>query len=114
MWLTREDLARREKAVPEDFAQKAAELSDQYKKEVKESFDQVLAETRSLGFDWKNAILQEVTVDHESGFLPDGRAMEADIYLHIESGEKTIVIMLDECFLVEGIRRTPDGFRLMP
>jgi hypothetical protein len=36
-----------------------------------------------------------------------------DLYIHIKSGDKSILIKLDDCPLIAGQRRIGDGFRLM-
>ena len=96
------------------FSDRASELSSRAREKVRASFKRLLRMTRESGFEWDKAVLERATVGHESGRipgLPGGQAMEVDIYLHIGSGDRTIVVELDECFLVGAVRRTRDGFR---
>ncbi len=71
------------------------------------------------GFDWQSARLTSVeTVIYQGGRsrrVPyDDKRTERrlDIWLRIEADEKTILLALDDCFLVDGERYLGDGFRL--
>lgn len=71
------------------------------------------------GFGWSSAkvkrletIVRDGTSTKRAQFDPKSKKQRLDIFITIESAEKTIELHLDDCFYVDGARYLGDGFKL--
>ena len=103
--------ARKVELPDEELNARASQAASSALRKAESSLAKLRKTTADTGFNWDDAALASAATG-DKPYNPKSNAVHLDIYLTIKSGDASIIVKLDDCFLVNGHRRIADGFRL--